>query len=240
MRSLLTYLQDNKVSGTSSTGNFSQKAVKDLVEKIGYSHPLLDKDEFSRMFKNEDDVWAVYFIHLMAYWAELITGGKGKLWKLTPKGETFLESPPAEQLHHLFMGWWFRGNWLVTRNSYNRLEYLHYTFPRFIHKLLTSSLASQSMDFVKFSKRILDAMGFYEDPVPENIQFQRLMDDIEETIIKPLEALGFIIGKREEKLLYGSIKSELLVSFQLSDFGREAFRTMIDASLYRELKAKLN
>jgi hypothetical protein len=105
MRSLLTYLQDNKVSGTSSTGNFSQKAVKDLVEKIGYSHPLLDKDEFSRMFKNEDDVWAVYFIHLMAYWAELITGGKGKLWKLTPKGETFLESPPAEQLHHLFMGW---------------------------------------------------------------------------------------------------------------------------------------
>jgi hypothetical protein len=240
MRSLLTYLQDNKVSGTSSTGNFSQKAVKDLVEKIGYSHPLLDKDEFSRMFKNEDDVWAVYFIHLMAYWAELITGGKGKLWKLTPKGETFLESPPAEQLHHLFMGWWFRGNWLVTRNSYNRLEYLHYTFPRFIHKLLTSILASQSMDFVKFSKRILDAMGFYEDPVPENNQFQRLMDDIEETIIKPLEALGFIIGKREEKLLYGSIKSEMLVSFKLSDFGREALRTMIDASLYRELKAKLN
>jgi hypothetical protein len=96
------------------------------------------------------------------------------------------------------------------------------------------------MDFVKFSKRILDAMGFYEDPVPENNQFQRLMDDIEETIIKPMEALGFIIGKREEKLLYGSIKSEMLVSFKLSDFGREALRTMIDASLYRELKAKLN
>jgi hypothetical protein len=55
-----------------------------------------------------------------------------------------------------------------------------------------------------------------------------------------LEALGFIIGKREEKLLYGSIKSEMLVSFKLSDFGREALRTMIDASLYRELKAKLN
>lgn len=240
VRYLLTYLQDNKVSGTTSTGNFSQKAVKDLVERMGYSHPLLDKDEFSRMFKNEDDVWSVYFVHLLAYWAELIDGGKGKLWKLTAKGENFLEISLVEQLHTLFIGWWFHGNWLITRHRFTRIQYLPPDFQRFIHFVLTSTLASQSINFSDFCKKVLTALGYSVNPDTEDYQFRLLCDDLEEMVIKPMESFGFIISKKEEKILRSSIKSLELDSIQLSDCGREALRTLFYSSLYREFKSKLN
>jgi hypothetical protein len=240
MRYLLTYLQDNKVSGTSSTGNFPQKAVKDLVEKIGYSHPLLDKAEFSRMFKNENEVWAVYSIHLLAYWAELIEGGKGKLWKLTSKGENFLNISPAEQLHTLFSGWWFHGYWLIPSHRFTRIQYLPPDFPRFIHSIITSTLVSQSMNFTDFCKKILKALGYSVQPDPNDYNFRLLCDDLEEIVIKPMDSFGFIICKKEEKILLSSIKSSELDRFLLSDFGREALRTMIDPAFYRELKSKLN
>jgi hypothetical protein len=240
IRYLLTYLQNNKVSGTSSTGNFSQKAVKDLVERIGYSHPLLDKDEFSRMLKNEDEVWAVYFVHLLAYWAELIDGGKGKLWKLTANGENFLGISLPEQLHALFSGWWFRGNWLITQHRFTRIQSLPPDFPKLIHFVLTSTLASQSMTFSDFCKMVLKALGYSVELDTEDYQFRLLCDELEEMVIKPMEAFGFIICKKEEKNLRSSIKSMELDSILLSDCGREALRTIIDSSFYRELKSKLN
>lgn len=240
MRYLLTYLQDNKVSGTTSIGNFSQKAVKDLVEKTGYSHPLLDKDEFSRMFKNENEVWAVYYIHLLAYWAELIDGGKGKLWKLTDKGENFLKISAAEQLHTLFSGWWFHGYWLNTSLRFTRIQYLPPDFPRFIHTIITSTLASKSIDFTDFCKNVLKGLGLFTQPDPADYKFRYLCDDLEAIIIEPMQSFGFIICKQEEKIFRGSIKSMELDRFQLSDFGREALRTIIDSSFYRELKSKLN
>ncbi|MBW6473687.1 MAG: plasmid pRiA4b ORF-3 family protein [Anaerolineaceae bacterium] len=240
MRYLLSYLQENKVSGTSSTGNFSQKAVKDLVEKTGYSHPLLNKDEFSRLFKNENEVWAVYYIHLLAYWAELIDGGKGKLWKLTAKGENFLKIPPAEQLYTLFSGWWFHGYWLVTSLRFTQIQYLPPEFPRFIHTIITSTLASQSIDFTDFCKKVLKGLGFITKSDPDDYKIRLLCDDLEAIIIKPLESFGFIVCKKDEKILLSSMRSRELDSFQLSDFGREAFRAMIDPAFYRELKSKLN
>jgi hypothetical protein len=240
MRYLLTYLRDNKVTGTSSTGNFPQKVVKDLVEKIGFTHPLLDKDEFSRMFKNENDVWIIYFVHLLAFWAELIDGGKGKLWKLTAKGENFLKISPVEQLHTLFSGWWFHGYWLITRHRFTRIQYLPPDFPRFLHSVLTSTLTSKSMNFSDFCKKVLTALGYSVHPDAEDYEYRLLCDDLEEIVIKPMESFGFIICKQEEKILRSSIKSMELDSFQLSDCGREALRTIIDSSFYRELKSKLN
>jgi hypothetical protein len=140
----------------------------------------------------------------------------------------------------LFSGWWFHGYWLVTSLRFTQIQYLPPDFPRFIHTIITSTLASQSIDFTDFCKKVLKGLGFITKSNPDDYKIRILFDDLEAIIIKPLESFGFIICKKDEKILLSSIRSRELDSFQLSDFGREALRTMIDASFYRELKSKLN
>jgi hypothetical protein len=96
------------------------------------------------------------------------------------------------------------------------------------------------MNFSDFCKKVLSALGYSVQPDTEDYKFRLLCDDLEEIVIKPMESFGFINCKKEEKILQSSVKSMELDSIQLSDWGREALRTLFDASLYRELKAKQN
>jgi hypothetical protein len=96
------------------------------------------------------------------------------------------------------------------------------------------------MTFSDFCKMVLKALGYSVELDTEDYQFRLLCDELEEMVIKPMEAFGFIICKKEEKNLRSSIKSMELDSILLSDCGREALRTIIDSSFYRELKSKLN
>ncbi len=240
VNTLLIYLRDNKVTGTSSMGNLSQKAVREFSALMTNPPTLkIEIGPYTQELKNEGDIWPVYFVHLMVYWAELIEGGKGKVWQLTAKGKTFLEASPAEQLHILFCGWWVRGDWLQTKFRYSRIAYLPPMFPKTVHYLLTSTLSSKSVRSSDFCDQVMKVFGYRKKLMNDNYEFQRICDEIEEIIISPLEALGFIVGNHTERAWYGEIYKEL-IDFQLSDFGREALRTMIDAAFYKNLKAKLN
>ena len=240
VNTLLNYLRDNKVTGTSSTGNLSQKAVREFSALMTDPPALkFEIGKYSHELKNEADVWPVYFVHLMVYWAELIEGGKGKVWQLTDKGTNFLEVSPAEQLHILFCGWWFRGDWLQTRLRYSRIAYLPVEFPKIIHFLLTSAFPSKLIKSGEFSEQVMEVFDYRKKYTKDDYKFNLICDEIEEIIISPLEALGFIVGNHTEKISFGEIYKEL-IDFQLSEFGREALRTMIDAAFYKNLKAKLN
>ncbi len=240
VNTLLTYLQNNKVTGTSTMGNLSQKAVRE-ISALMVNPPTLEIKigKYTQKLKNELEVWPVYFVHLMAYWAELIEGGKGKVWQLTEKGRTFLETPPAEQLHNLFCGWWFHGNWLTIRIRYSRITYLPPYFPKIVHFLLTSTTSSKTFERIDFCEQVMEALGFVKELIRSKHDFEMICYEIEEMIIRPLEELGFIVGNHTEIAKYGEIYKEL-IDFQLSGFGREALRTMIDAAYYKNLKAKLN
>lgn len=240
VNTLLVYLRDNKITGTSSTGNLSQKAVREFAALMTLPPRLkIEIGPYIHELKNEADVWPVYFVHLMAYWAELIDGGKGKIWQLTAKGITFLESLPAEQLHILFCGWWFRGDWLKIRFAYSRIPYLPPEFPKIVHFLLTSAFSSKAIECKDFCDQVMEVLGFDKDLIKKDHELGRICDEIEEIVVRPLEELGIIIGTHTERVKYGETYKEL-VKFQLSEFGRDALRTIIDASFYRELKAKLN
>jgi hypothetical protein len=240
VNTLLIYLRDNKVTGTSSTGNFSQKAVREFSVLMTVPPALkIEIGKYSHELKNEADVWPVYFVHLMVYWAELIDGGKGKVWQLTSKGKIFLESTPAEQLHMLFCGWWFRGDWLTIRLGFSRIPYLPPVFPKIVHFLLTSALSTKTIDRNDFCEQVIGALGYVKELISKENELEMICYEIEEIIIRPMEELGFIVGTHTESTKYGEIYKKL-IGFQLSEFGREALRTMIDAAYYKNLKAKLN
>ena len=108
---MLTYIQNNKVVGTATTGNFPLKTVEEMgklfVDPIEMWFP-----DGERRFLSEQEIDILYFYHVLANTGQLLTGGKGRKWRLTELGRRFLEESPAWQYWHLFVTFWTRTNWL--------------------------------------------------------------------------------------------------------------------------------
>ena len=88
MVALLTYLRDNRVTGTQSTGNLTLKAVREVTARFVHP-PELDHTIGDRTYKlrTEYDVWPLYFLHTLAHVGGLLDGGPSRQWRLTPNGE---------------------------------------------------------------------------------------------------------------------------------------------------------
>ena len=111
---LLTYLRDQRVTGTQATGNLPLKAVR-AVCALFVDPPKLEGKVGDQVFpvRNETEVWPLYFRHVLAAMAGLVTGGPARRWRLTDRGEQFLAAPAAAQVWRLFATWWTRVNWLI-------------------------------------------------------------------------------------------------------------------------------
>ena len=114
MITLLSYLRDNKVTGTQSTGNFPLKDVREICSRF-ISPPKLEEtvEEHVYRIRSEDDVWPLYYRHVLASNAGLIVGGLGRRWTLTSLGNQFLAAPFEIQTWHLALTWWTQTNWAI-------------------------------------------------------------------------------------------------------------------------------
>lgn len=223
--SLLTYLKEHKITGTQSTGNLPRKVVQEVAVK--FVNPPVLKFKYGETtieFKNEGDVWSIYFIHLLAYWADLIDGGRGQRWKLTPKGEKFLTSPVVEQFYTLFTGWWFRGDWLVTPMYIQVLDELPIGFSKNVLSLLMETPSSQSVKFTDFANRIIELVGWRWSPQDSDSILLDLHSTIESIVILPLEAFCVLSTERSKpKRRYANPE---LKSIRLADIGRKLLSTL--------------
>lgn len=220
VNSLLNYIQKNKITGTTSTGNFPQKAVKEiaalLAEPPQLVHEFRDK---SFTLKNEYEVWPVFFVHLIAFNAFLIEGGKSKRWMLTELGEIFQKSAIAIQYYLLFANWWFAGDWKVVHGDCWIIQSIPSFFNRLIHYLLMSVEPEKSVHFDDFCHIIKRDLGYDWDSDFDDRNMWRFSFDIERMIIRPLELFGVI--KTDRKI---STLSEIHLpfsTFQLTSLGRK-------------------
>ena len=104
---MLLYLQNKKVTGTQSTGNFPLKAVREISSEF-VNPPELENRIGERVYsvRSESDVWPLYYCHVLASIGGLIEGGMGRRWILTPKGSQFLTSTAVQQVWWLVWTWW--------------------------------------------------------------------------------------------------------------------------------------
>lgn len=114
MVALLTYLRDEKVTGTSSQGNLPLKAVHAVNERFVEPLELIHewKDGTVSKPRSSQEVWRVDFLQALVEVGKLASLKPGRLIRLTDEGRDFLESSPARQLVLLFHTWWWRINWL--------------------------------------------------------------------------------------------------------------------------------
>jgi hypothetical protein len=221
---LISYIRDNKVTGTSSTGNLPLKAVTD-VSSAFVNPPALETRIGSVVyrFRSEEEVWPVFFVHKLAHGAGLVEGGSGLRWRLTLRGEEFLSKSAVAQVFILLHAWWYRVNWLTAVPFDIFGSHLSHVVTGTILKLLRELRIDQPVRYENFVDRLIDEVGWTWDRMePDNTRLL-ISKAVEKMLIDPLEQFSLLSTQRTTghvKGVIGHFERTPLVSFALTDFGR--------------------
>jgi hypothetical protein len=220
MVTLLTYLHENRVKGTRSTGNLPLKAVREVTARF-VNPPELDTTIGDRTFRlrSEYDVWPLYFLHALAHVGGLLEGGPTRPWVLTLGGARFLTASPLAQVWMLFATWWERINWLIAYPFTGMGESLPPRFNNITLAHLLSLPADTRIPFEPFADRLIQETGLKWTAPDMTYARDSLHGAVERVVIGILADFGMAEREyRDKPLGRGTIKE--LVAFQITSFGR--------------------
>ena len=220
MVTLLTYLRDNRVTGTQSTGNLPLKAVREVTARFVHP-PQLERTigEHTSRVRSEDDVWPLYFLHTLAYVGGLLEGGPSRRWRLTPSGEKFLTVIPPVQVWLLLATWWEQVDWLIAFPFAGMGESLPPRFTKITLAHLLSFPASKRIPFEPFADKLIRETGLkWTAPDMTHAQMS-LRSAIRRMVIGILADFEVVEPEYQDKPLGRSTVQEV-VAFQITSFGK--------------------
>ena len=219
MVTLLSFVRDNKVTGTQSTGNMPLKAVREVTARF-VDPPELETvigDETYRL-RSEEDLWPLYLLHVLAEVGGLMKTGRARRWRLTAQGERFLRAEPMLQVPFLLAVWWHRVNWLIAYPLQGMGDALPYFFPEATLAGLRSLPIGIAVPFDEFADRLIADTGLTWTAQDSRFAASALRGSIERMVIDMLARFGAVECKRrEEPLGRGTISR--LVSFDITPWG---------------------
>jgi len=225
---LLVYLRDHKVTGASSSGNLPLKTVTEVAAAFVDPPPVgIRLGNTVYPARSEEEVWPVYFVHILANGADLVAGGPGRRWRLTKRGERYFDAPADLQVRTLLIAWWHQVNWTVA-TRYNIFdEVFSSRFPRSAQKLFKQLEVGQSVEYEPFVDRLIREIGLRWEAEAEESERMReyIGSSLERMLIEPLEALGILSGQRSRDE-EAPFRRERLRAFSLTAFGRMLFETL--------------
>ncbi|MFZ2098516.1 MAG: plasmid pRiA4b ORF-3 family protein [Anaerolineales bacterium] len=217
---LLTYLRDNKVTGTQSTGNLPLKAVNEICARF-VNPPVLEINLGEHIYRarSETDIWPLHFRHILVSVGRLATGGRGRRWKLTPRGERFLTETAILQVWILATTWWMKVNWAVAFPYNVDEETLSGEFLSLTLEQLLDLPAGTPVAFERFADQLVKKADMeWDSPNKDNAQHV-LHSVIERTLINPLADFGVLKKEYVPHELLGE-EFQRLSSFQITPFGK--------------------
>jgi hypothetical protein len=216
---MLTYVRDHRITGTQSTGNFPLKAVRGITAHF-VKPPVLDTVIGDRTYKlrSEEDIWPLYFLHVLADVGGLLSGGRSCLIRLTPDGENFLAVPPIHQIAYMFSTWWFAVNWLIAYPFAGMGENLPRNFQKTSLAHLQASPVEKWVDFDSFADKLIKATGLKWTSQDKSFHRTALLGAIERMIIDILVNFGGAERKYRDKFI-GEAKFQDLDQFRITLFG---------------------
>lgn len=195
---LITYVRDNRVTGTTSTGNFPRKSVEAIGSRFADPPELgFSIGDVFQPFRTEDEVWPVYFAHALANAAGLIEGGPGRRWNITPTGAAFLTRDPLRQVWALAATWWSRMDWTIGGPSIVDDAPLPETFEPAVLAVLRESDVGAEVPFGFISDRILNGTGWTRSDAGQLRIWDALTAVVELCVVAPLETLGLLRVQRK-------------------------------------------
>jgi hypothetical protein len=114
MVTLLSFVHENKVVGTQSTGNMPLKMVRAVTAQF-VNPPVLDNTIGDKTYhlRTEENVWPLYFLHILAEISDMLITAPSRRWRVTENGLSFLSMDPILQTGYMLTNWWFRVNWAI-------------------------------------------------------------------------------------------------------------------------------
>lgn len=221
MVTLLTYVRDHKVTGTSSTGNFPRKHIRAMTAQFVHQ-PTLDTTIGDRVYKlrTEFDIWPLYFLHVLAVVAGLLRGGPSRRIRLTPEGEAFLKAGPLVQVWAMLLTWWKATNWLIAFPFEGIGEYTPLDFEEITLEHLLDLPAETRIEFEPFADRLIQITGLEWGAKESPYARTTLHRSIERMVIDIL--IKFEIAEPEYKVKFAMKDFEVkdLLAFQITPFGK--------------------
>lgn len=216
---LLSYLRDNKVTGTQSTGNFPLKAVHEICARFVDPPKLEDGEDYKYRVRSETEVWPLHFRHILAAVGGLVTGGLSRRWKLTPLGERFLVAPAPLQVWLLLATWWTQTNWAIASPYGFEDGYMPPGFSRLTLKHLLELPLGEPASFERFADRMIEDSRMVWNIENQDNARRILRSIIERTVINPLVDFEILqTGYEPHKTLGGDFSQ--LSTFQITPFGK--------------------
>jgi hypothetical protein len=230
MVTLLTFVRDNKVIGTQSTGNMPLKAVREVTARF-VKPPELETTIGERTFRlrSEADLWPLYFLHILAEVGGLLAIAPARRWRLTPIGKEFLGADTLLQVSFLLTVWWYEVNWLVAYPFEGMGDALPPSFNLVTLARLRSLPIGTRISFEEFADGLIQKTGLTWTAPDSSVATRLLRASIERMIIYVLAAFGAVeCGHREEPLGKGTISR--LVAFEITRFGKALLDAIAIAS----------
>jgi len=226
---LLTYLRDNRVTGTQSTGNLSLKAVHEICARF-VNPPKLEViiGEYVYRVRTETDVWPLLFRHVLVSVGGLVIGGIGRRWKLTPLGERFLAETAPRQIWLLLVTWWMQTNWAIASPYDFEDGYTPAGFSWLTHKHLLDLSLGKPISFEFFTDRMIEDSRMVWPIQDQDRARRNLSDIIECMVINPLVDFGALQTEYEPHKTLGA-KFRELSAFWITPFGRSLLQALKDA-----------
>lgn len=226
MVTLLTFVNENKVVGTQSTGNMPLKMVRAVTAKF-VNPPILDTTigDHTYRLRTEADVWPLYFLHILAEVGSLLKIEPGRRWRLMRNGKRFLNVDPLYQISFLLSVWWYEVNWIVAFPYSGIGDKL----PRFFnyHALedLLSFQEGTEISMAEFAGKLIEETGLTWEAPNSSLIPMILHTSIERMIVLILSKFGVVECEYREESL-GNIRTSKLQTFKIVPFGRALLEAM--------------
>lgn len=226
MVTFLSYLNENRVVGTQSTGNLPLKAVREICAKFA-SPPVLDEKLGDKVYKlrSENNVWPLFFLHMLANTGGLVTGGQARTWKVTPSGVAFLNAAAPLQLGFMLDVWWHYEDWRIAFPVSGLSGGLPSDFNKITLKRLLELPVEKSVSYEPFADQLIKETRFTWPSIDQTFVNNTMRSAIERMVILPLIEFGIIESKYGMKDIGGS-KFSKLSKICLTSFGKGLLETL--------------
>lgn len=193
---LIEYLSKNRTIGTQSTGNLPLKAVRAICEQFA-SPPPMDTTIGGHTFKvrSEDDVWPLLFVHQLAFFSNLVTGGRSQTWKVTSEGQMYHQVLPSVQIFLLFFNWFAQVDWAIALPVMGLAGILPMDFKDRTLNCLCEMPVGETVPYPAFVERMMTHCGWVGPA--KDLDLARVILDpvIESLVVEPMAAFGVLEAK---------------------------------------------
>lgn len=226
MVTLLNYIKEKRPLGTQSTGNLQLKAVREVCAQF-VSPPVLDEKIGDKVYKlrSEEDVFWLFFLHMLANTGEFVTGGPTRIWKLTRAGEVFLELPAPAQLGNILAVWWHREDWRIAFPVSGLSRGLPRDFRKITLARLLELKVGRTVSYEQFADELIAATHFTWPSKDQTFVQDIMRSVIARLVVYPLSSFGCFEREYKTRNRHG-FKSKDLVEIRLTRLGKGLLETL--------------